>query len=212
MQFSFFCRALFVVGFVGFFKPFEPLELLMLRECAEYGFADDACLRVANRLAPIVLTRRNIEQHYQAVCEDCLLELPPHFLEVAELPSEQFRFLVFRRFAVYRTDVGEQERHNILLSSIRGARADDVKALMRICDVQKEEIIEVLLGELERERQEKQALRSRLEQLERLCLQCSTHSLYHGTLSQSQDGQNHRRKDGRWAARPRTVGGGTAKG
>ena len=92
----------------------EGLELLKMCVCYEECCDVETCM-LNKELAKIVLTKENMLEHFREVVDDCLMTLPPEYLDEAEYGEPHTWCSEFCLRAKYvqwhSTELSEEEKH-----------------------------------------------------------------------------------------------------
>ena len=139
---------------------------MLLRQCAvEYEECHcDETSRVDLELARVVLTAENIKNHLEYLIEECVVNLPPMYLDYAIFDDTTTEIHVRIMWVRYnRTRISEEEKRRILSSCNLGTiNEEELKELLSLGTINLEEYREYLEGCLERRKMEIHSLEREL--------------------------------------------------
>ena len=142
----------------------------LLKACAGYKeLSGTNQLTFDKKLAPIVLTKENMKEHYKEVVDECLMVLPPEFLTIAEFGEPHTRlseFCLRTKYVRYHLKElsMEQKRAMITMCDWSTLNSQELRELRLADIIDKDELLEahekaLEYGEIENERATEMAKR-----------------------------------------------------
>ena len=120
----------------------------LLKACAGYKeMSDTSQLGLDKKLAAIVLTKDNMQEHYKEVVDECLMVLPPEYLMIAEFGEPHTRwseFCLTMRYVRFHANKlnREQKQGMITKCDLSTLNSHELRELRMADIIDKDELLE----------------------------------------------------------------------
>ena len=132
--------------------------------CTEHGCGLDMAL------SQIVMTADNVRNNYETVVNDCLMMLPPRYLDVVGYGSPHTKLSDFHIRIDYvkrHADLTNEMKEMIMKKcNMNDMRCDELKALRQVGALKSNDLLDAFQGAFEKTEKERDELKKRLMELE----------------------------------------------
>ena len=132
--------------------------------CTEHGCGLDMAL------SQIVLTADNVRNNYETVIDDCLMMLPPRYLDVVGYGSPHTKLSDFHIRIDYlkrHADLTNEMKEMIMKRcNMNDMRCEELKALRQVGALKSNDLLDAFQGAFEKTEKERDELKKRLMELE----------------------------------------------